>query len=507
MDISSDEDSVSLSTLGAGSCLINATAAHPFNSSQDSSHRRNCYSPFSRRHNHPSLPPWDPLRVKSLRRSSIGEVDDYREIRQIGAGGFGNCFLLERKKDQVLRVCKVQAREFYERKDSPGKPIEVKILQDILPPHDRIIRLHDYVLQPRTIQMYYDYCEGGDLHQLIGRYFDQWLDIPETFIWHAYIQLSEALAFLHSGYDRRRYGSLPLEWTSIIHGDIKDQNIFLRSPNPHSNDPLAREYPSFVLGDFGLADLEPSNRWSTLQWQPPELPVTSTKADVWCVGAVIHALAHEGQSPVSPLPPRNENLSWEQWCADPRARDPIPLHEMYSDELDHCVFNALVFNPDSRPNSYDLHFEVLGTWRDRVAPYCKSITPLIPESDEKWYDANGVTMATKARRNAIYQENTSFDTVEILISPEYHISDQHDDESSQHSPEKPLAQDWIPRPPPPEEMEDLQPPPPPPTAYEKSDPFDEAMVLDTVIDDLAIAAVIEAAHEAALISWEELINK
>ena len=351
-------------------------------------------------------------RVTCMRRSSLGEVHIYKEVRQIGSGGFGNCFLLERKTDKARRVCKVQARE-YQDDARNGVPLEVNILRDLLPRHDRILHLHEFLVQPSTVQLYYDYYEGGDLHQLIGRYYDQWQDIPETFLWHVYLQMSEAVAFLHYGYDRRQLRSFPADWTAVIHGDIKDRNIFLGPPDPSSSNPLAREYPSLVLGDFGMADLEPSNRYGTPQWQPPELPTTSMKADVWELGAVIHALAHEGKPPLAPLP---RGFTWEDWCDFPGSRDPIPLYGLYSDELHDCVFSALALQPHKRLNSYDLHYKVMKEWCLSIGPYCSQITPLIPTMETKCYNENGATIRSTAGAPAVKRNFVGTDAVEVCVS-------------------------------------------------------------------------------------------
>ena len=297
--------------------------------------------------------------VSGLRRSSSGEAEEYKELGQIGHGGFGNCFLLERTTDKALRVCKVQVREDF---DNDEVPIEVNILRDMLPRHDRILRLHDCILQPTTVQLYYEYYSEGDLGQLIRRYNDQWQDFPESFLWHVYLQLTDALSFLHFGYTQTQPSQLSSEWTSIIHGDIKDKNVFLGPPDPSSTNPLARQYPSLVLGDFGMADTKPSNRWGTPKWQPPELPITSMKADVWGVGAIIHALAHEGKPPLAPLPPWAERIHMCAWYEEPCARDPLPISGVYSDELDDCVSGALEFDPNKRLDSHTLHLKISKAW-------------------------------------------------------------------------------------------------------------------------------------------------
>jgi len=427
--------------------------------------------------------------VDRMRRSSIGEVVAYKEIRQIGSGGFGNCFLLERKTDKALRVCKVQAREFFYDGEYEDTPLEVSILRDILPQHDRILRLHEFVNQHHTVQLYYDYYEGGDLAGLICSYSEQWQKLPETFLWHAYLQLSEALAFLHHGYDRRQLGSPPADWTSVIHGDIKDKNIFLGPPDPFSNDPLARVYPSLVLGDFGMADLQPTRRWGTPQWQPPELPVTSMKADVWGVGAVIHALAHEGRPPISSRPPRAENLSWEEWCEDPRSRDPIPLEGWYSNELHVCVFNALEFDPRKRFNSLQLYANVMAVWSVSMAPYCEAIPPLIPALEEKWFDENGVTIKMEDRVKEVE------DKADVLLNAAQSLTrnDCANESVKQigwYSPEELrilYEQYSIPPPPPDMPMEDVQPSPPSPfTINEEGTHCDDGIDFEDGFDDVGL---------------------
>lgn len=333
-------------------------------------------------------------RVSSLRRSRFGEADCYDEIRQIGSGGFGNCFLLERRRDNALRVCKVQKRDYYpEVDDYEEAPIEADILLNILPPHDRILRLHDIIIHSHTVQLYYDFYAGGDLKQLIDSYEGQWQKVPEEFLWHAYQQITEALAYIHHGYDKRAVGPPPKHWTSIIHGDVKDRNIFLGPPNTLSNDSLAREYPSLILGDFGLADIRPSRRWGTPVWQAPELPMLSKKSDVWGAGAVIHALAHEGKPPILELSGAESDDTWDDWCENPASRQAIPLSPTYSRELEICVSHALEFDPVRRYDSLKLHSEVTAVWNVNGAPYVGGgVTPLIQPAAYKEYDENGVTI-------------------------------------------------------------------------------------------------------------------
>lgn len=291
--------------------------------------------------------------IKGLKRSRFDETDSYQELRVLGYGGNGNCYLLKRRSDQALRVCKVTYR-FHEK-----EPREATILLKILPRHPRILNLHDVIIHARTFQLYFDYYSGGDLSDLIKDYNERQTLIPEPLLWNCFRQLAEALNFIHYGFDERSdYGMQPT-WISVIHGDIKPENVFLRFPNGTTSHTL-QNYPFLVLGDFGSASLYPLRRVGTYIWQPPEIPMTSKGADVWATGAVIHAMAHNGDAPIAPLPDYIESThqNWLEWYQSPEARVPIPLYRYYSKRLHDCVFDALDLNPRTRCSSLELSLRI-----------------------------------------------------------------------------------------------------------------------------------------------------
>ena len=297
--------------------------------------------------------------IQNLKRSRFNEMDSYQELQPLGHGGNGNCFLLRRRSDQALRVCKVTHR--FKQKE----PREAQILLKILPRHDRILQLHDLTINTGTFQLYFEYYSGGDLSQLIRKYTDGRLLPPESLLRRCFLQLVEALCFIHDGYDKRSQYKVHSPWTSVIHGDIKPENIFVRFPLRKSQ-PLC-QYPFLVLGDFGSASLISTRQAGTYRWQPPELPVTTKKADVWAVGAIIHAMAHHGKAPLDPLPAHIQDtcenrLAWEL-CRE--ARNPIPLSGRYSKRLHDDVFEALNLDPYNRSSACELNFLMSWAFKDR----------------------------------------------------------------------------------------------------------------------------------------------
>ena len=255
---------------------------------------------------------------------------EFKFVKGIGEGGQGRCDLFKRKGDGKLFVYKVMKCEV---RLEDGKPREVKILKDILGNHPRLCKLYFHTWTPSRTAFFFEYCSAGDLSDLIRVYHKRHsLEIPESFIWHVYLQLAEALAFIHTNYDRT--GSKRPKFQPIIHRDIKPQNIFIRKPAS------SHEYPQMVLADFGLAttDKETDSLCGSFLWQGPEIPIHSREGDCWAVGACIHAMA-TGGPPISATPP---GRSEERWASKPQARKVSNIRTRgYSKHLDDALYKVL----------------------------------------------------------------------------------------------------------------------------------------------------------------------
>ncbi|KAL8933689.1 MAG: hypothetical protein Q9211_005643 [Gyalolechia sp. 1 TL-2023] len=272
-------------------------------------------------------------------RGTNGKANTYKFVKNIGEGGQGYCDLYQRASDKALLVCKVMERS----SGTSSKPTEAAILADILGPHRGIIDLRHWSQSPTTL--WYEYCSGGDLQDLVDAYTSRRLRIPEAFIWHAYAHLADAFAYIHTGYDRLSYSDRPPRgFQPIVHRDVKPPNIFLR-PNRDNG------YPDLVLADFGCATTKMCSgetyQIGTPMYQPPELPIHSPQGDLWSLGACIHVMA-TGSPPIKAIP-----TGWQGkpsgWYEEPSARIVANLEKFgYSRQLDDAMYVVMRSDPSKR---------------------------------------------------------------------------------------------------------------------------------------------------------------
>ena len=112
--------------------------------------------------------------------------------------------------------------------------------------------------------------------------------VPEVVIWRTASQLAHGLAVMHTGYGTHRYKNDKCKWSTIVHNDMKPNNVFV---GINQDDPNS---PTIKLGDFGLAQFhridDLHDTGSPMYW-PPEYPLTTPAKDVWGLGGILYYMA------------------------------------------------------------------------------------------------------------------------------------------------------------------------------------------------------------------------
>ena len=323
------------------------------------------------------------LRDGSGLMSRFDDKERWTVQKKLGQGGNGVALLVENNEagTKKLRVCKViravpslivpakfrrdpatTAQYIFKAKEKRSDRLNEVYKLTNMPRHDRIIDFYEHKILATRCQLYFEYCEAGTVLEVLQAYHRIRLPVPESFVWHTYLQLAEGVAYLHQGYDHTKGpdSALPADWQTVIHVDLKAENVFLRTSNRH---PLG--YPDIVIGDFGAAAYKDgSDGLGTPMYQPPEIPKFSKAADVWCMAATIHEMC-TGKVPMAEIPKDYRTVHSEfarfYWDREAKARKAWTFKD-HSLTLERYVHQCLEFQPEKRPSAHDvvadIHYEM-----------------------------------------------------------------------------------------------------------------------------------------------------
>jgi len=198
-------------------------------------------------------------------------LSDYEIEKIIGKGSYGIVYKSKNKINNRLYALKkidLQRLSHYENLNIVN---ELRILAT----HAScfIIRLKGAFLDKEALCLVTEYAEKGDLALLIKHKNKQNCHFSENEIWHYFLQISVAIAYLHK--------------FNIIHRDIKPANIFIDKFN------------NVKLGDFGIVKIMRSymmygqTQIGTPLYMSPEIYKRErydAKTDIWSLGCILYEL-------------------------------------------------------------------------------------------------------------------------------------------------------------------------------------------------------------------------
>ena len=194
--------------------------------------------------------------------------DEYKIIRKIGEGGFGDVYLVEKDNNQYA----LKKLKFKLTKEELEQYQEIlNILLKIK--NENIIKYYDYFLENDYLNIVMEYCGDTDLKQFIEKQQSKNELIEEELIKDFILQICNGLKEIHNN--------------GIIHRDLTPDNIFIGKNN------------KIKIGDFSISKiLTKSTLLSVKQsgkyrYFAPEFELErkfNNKTDIYSLGCIIYEL-------------------------------------------------------------------------------------------------------------------------------------------------------------------------------------------------------------------------
>ncbi|KAF7960877.1 hypothetical protein EAE96_000549 [Botrytis aclada] len=215
-------------------------------------------------------------------------------------------------------------------------------------------------------------CDLGTLWDMVGEFRERDEYIPEGFIWHAFEQLFNGLAFLHGEHpDYIKKPEFAGRTETTIARDVKSNNVFIQSI-PANSPP--NTYPTIKLGDFGESLHLPRHgtrdyNYGNSTCDPPDTKM-SAKFDVWSVGAMIYMVAKRGGYPnkgVNMVDSDGSVIVFHH--ATPKQREQIlaarnresrfePINDHLTLQLETEIRWAMTLKREDRPTAIQVYLRV-----------------------------------------------------------------------------------------------------------------------------------------------------
>ncbi|HLX57316.1 MAG TPA: protein kinase, partial [Ktedonobacteraceae bacterium] len=277
---------------------------------------------------------------------------DYRLVRRLGGGTFGDVYLSEHLNDQTPAAIKILQARLVNNEDLKDFINEVSILFRLQ--HPNIVPLKNFGIEHDVAFLVMDYAAGGTLRQPRGQRLP--LDVVVSYTG----QIAAALQYAH---DRK-----------LIHRDVKPDNLLLGSTN------------QVWLSDFGIASIAHSSRSlntqegaGTIAYMAPEQIMGKPRpaSDQYALGIIVYEWL-SGQRPFTGT--STEVAIQHTQAPPPSLREKVPT---LSPAVEEVVMTALAKEPHQRFASVQAFARALEQASQPEAPVLPPIsnrvTPVLQE--------------------------------------------------------------------------------------------------------------------------------
>ena len=198
-------------------------------------------------------------------------MENYKIIKQIGKGNYGQAYLSRSKKDNNLYVIKTIDISNFNKEQLDNALYEVNVLKSLNHPY--IIKHIESFYEKNFLCIVMEYADCGDMSKLVISQQKIGVFLKEDIILNWFVQICFAVKYIHE--------------QKILHRDLKLSNIFLCSSG------------DIKIGDFGIAKIlnNMDEYAKTLVGTPyflsPELCLKKAynqKSDIWSIGCVLYEL-------------------------------------------------------------------------------------------------------------------------------------------------------------------------------------------------------------------------
>eukprot|EP00397_Hematodinium_sp_SG-2012_P005362 GEMP01005381.1.p1 GENE.GEMP01005381.1~~GEMP01005381.1.p1 ORF type:complete len:836 (+),score=228.65 GEMP01005381.1:224-2731(+) len=224
--------------------------------------------------------------------------NDYKKLKKIGHGSFGEVYLVQPAGGGGTRVaksidkvnCKMSLRQM---------EVEIETLKMLDHPH--LVKLFGWYPTAKVLYIVMDYAEGGELLQLVNRVYKKKETLSERWVATVIEQTLDAIGYIHS--------------KRLVHRDIKLENIMLL--NEVKSFDLSKEIPHALVIDLGIAEIVTSGRLKNLAGTPTTMAPEiwrgdyGPKSDIFSVGCVLFTML-SGTYPFLPKKVTREPHVWIQ---------------------------------------------------------------------------------------------------------------------------------------------------------------------------------------------------